>query len=85
LLFAVGLAGIAALLGRLDLPVDAGLAAWLSAIGSGVLYYAIAFWFYLNGLPSTRPGIGRRAPERRPLCQAENEDPGTRAGECDEP
>jgi drug/metabolite transporter (DMT)-like permease len=25
-------------------------AAWLSAIGSGILYYAIAFWFYLAGL-----------------------------------
>jgi probable blue pigment (indigoidine) exporter len=25
-------------------------AAWLSAIGSGVLYYAAAYWFYLNGL-----------------------------------
>jgi drug/metabolite transporter (DMT)-like permease len=24
--------------------------AWLSAIGSGILYYAAAYWFYLNGL-----------------------------------
>ena len=24
--------------------------AWLSAIGSGLLYYAAAYWFYLNGL-----------------------------------
>jgi drug/metabolite transporter (DMT)-like permease len=25
-------------------------AAWLSAVGSGILYYAAAYWFYLNGL-----------------------------------
>lgn len=29
-------------------PVSPG--GWASAVGSGVLYYAIAFWFYLSGL-----------------------------------
>jgi probable blue pigment (indigoidine) exporter len=40
----------AAMLGRVAVPLDVPPQAWLSAIGSGVLYYAIAFWFYLNGL-----------------------------------
>jgi drug/metabolite transporter (DMT)-like permease len=57
---AVAIAGAAALLGRLDLPRDATPAAWLSAIGSGVLYQTIAFWFYLNGLRRSPP----RSPER---------------------
>jgi drug/metabolite transporter (DMT)-like permease len=48
--FSLALAISAALLGRVEVPLDARPLAWLSAIGSGVLYYAIAFWFYLNGL-----------------------------------
>jgi drug/metabolite transporter (DMT)-like permease len=31
-------------------PTTATPIAWLSAIGSGILYYAAAYWFYLNGL-----------------------------------
>ncbi|HEX2154454.1 MAG TPA: DMT family transporter [Acidimicrobiia bacterium] len=29
---------------------DVSVEAWLSAVVSGMLYYAIAFWFYLSGL-----------------------------------
>ncbi len=28
---------------------------WSSAIGAGVLYYAVAFWFYVTGLRGVRP------------------------------
>lgn len=42
---------IGALAGSVDLPT-AG-AAWASAIGSGVLYYGIAFWAFLTGLRAT--------------------------------
>lgn len=31
--------------------------AWLSAIGAGILYYGVAFWFYVTGLSGTAPGI----------------------------
>lgn len=36
---------------------DASATAWLSAIGAGVLYYAVAFWFYVTGLSGTAPGV----------------------------
>lgn len=32
------------------LPAGATAVGWLSAIGSGLLYYAAAYWFYLSGL-----------------------------------
>jgi drug/metabolite transporter (DMT)-like permease len=35
---------------------DVSATAWLSAIGAGVLYYAVAFWFYVTGLSGTAPG-----------------------------
>ena len=31
--------------------------AWSSALVSGVLYYAVAFWFYLTGLRQVGPGV----------------------------
>lgn len=31
--------------------------AWISAIIAGVLYYAVAFWFYVAGLRGMRPGV----------------------------
>jgi probable blue pigment (indigoidine) exporter len=50
LVFAVTLVVAASFLGGgLAFPAATPLA-WLSAIGSGVLYYAAAYWFYLNGL-----------------------------------
>ncbi len=30
---------------------------WASAVIAGVLYYAVAFWFYINGLRRVRPAI----------------------------
>lgn len=32
-----------------------GAASWISAVGSGVVYYGLAFWFYLTGLRHARP------------------------------
>jgi drug/metabolite transporter (DMT)-like permease len=31
--------------------------AWLSALGAGILYYAVAFWFYVTGLRGVRPAF----------------------------
>jgi probable blue pigment (indigoidine) exporter len=36
---------------------DVSATAWLSAAAAGVLYYAVAFWFYVTGLRGVRPGI----------------------------
>ena len=30
---------------------------WASAVVAGVLYYAVAFWFYINGLRRVRPAV----------------------------
>lgn len=49
LAFAVGLLVIVAAL-RGGLAVSASTLGWLSAIGSGILYYAAAYWFYLGAL-----------------------------------
>jgi drug/metabolite transporter (DMT)-like permease len=38
------------LLGGAIRPESVSPAGWASAIGSGVLYYAMAYWFYLSGL-----------------------------------
>jgi probable blue pigment (indigoidine) exporter len=43
------LVGASLLAGGMALTTASPIA-WLSAIGSGVLYYAAAYWFYLNGL-----------------------------------
>jgi len=35
---------------------DVSAAAWASALAAGLLYYALAFWFYVSGLRGVRPG-----------------------------
>ncbi len=42
--------GTIAVFGGAVWPETVTLAGWLSAIGSGILYYAAAYWFYLTGL-----------------------------------
>jgi len=57
--FAVVLAGLVSAFTSSE-PVTASAAAWASAIGSGILYYGIAFWLYLTGLrhvPATWAGL----------------------------
>jgi probable blue pigment (indigoidine) exporter len=50
LVFAFSLLGAASLTGQTSPLNDVSVGGWLSAIASGVLYYAVAFWFYLTGL-----------------------------------
>jgi drug/metabolite transporter (DMT)-like permease len=50
LAFAVLLLGGVSAIGGAPLPVDATPAAWASAVASGLLYYATAYWLYLSGL-----------------------------------
>ena len=50
LAFSVVVLGALALLGGSVRPETVSAAGWLSAIGSGILYYAAAYWFYLTGL-----------------------------------
>ncbi len=62
LVFAVLLAGSLALLdsGQLTGPVpltDVSASAWIAAIVSGLMYYALAFWFYLSALRHVEASI----------------------------
>jgi drug/metabolite transporter (DMT)-like permease len=50
LAFAGVLAGAAWLVSGSVLPNSVTAAGWASAIGSGVLYYGVAYWLYLSGL-----------------------------------
>jgi probable blue pigment (indigoidine) exporter len=48
--FSLVLVAVLAVVGGTVLPRDVSIAAWASAVGSGVLYYGAAYWFYLFGL-----------------------------------
>jgi probable blue pigment (indigoidine) exporter len=50
LAFAGVLVGVASLVSGGALPSAVSVAGWASAIGSGVLYYGVAYWLYLSGL-----------------------------------
>jgi drug/metabolite transporter (DMT)-like permease len=50
LTFALALAGAGALAGVARRPTGISATVGAAAIGSGVLYYALAFWLYLSGL-----------------------------------
>jgi probable blue pigment (indigoidine) exporter len=50
LVFAFVLVGALWLVGGAVLPQTVSVAGWVSAIGSGVLYYGLAYWLYLFGL-----------------------------------
>lgn len=49
LVFSVALLAVTVFFGQ-TLGQDASAAAWISAVVSGLLYYAVAFWFYISGL-----------------------------------
>lgn len=51
LVFSVALLAATILIGRSTPMPVVSASAWISAVVSGVLYYAAAFWFYLSGLP----------------------------------
>lgn len=50
LVFSLALLATATVIDQSALLPGASAAAWISAAVSGVLYYAVAFWFYLTGL-----------------------------------
>jgi probable blue pigment (indigoidine) exporter len=50
LVFALGTLGVAAMAGWLPPFTPVSATAWISAAVSGLIYYAAAFWCYLNGL-----------------------------------
>lgn len=50
LVFSLALLATTTFIGRSALLPDVSAAAWISAVVSGLLYYAVAFWFYLTGL-----------------------------------
>ncbi|HJR86706.1 MAG TPA: DMT family transporter [Acidimicrobiia bacterium] len=50
LIFALGLLGTLMLRGETFAVASWSRGAWVSALVSGVLYYALAFWLYLTGL-----------------------------------
>ncbi|MDQ3499985.1 MAG: DMT family transporter [Actinomycetota bacterium] len=59
LVLALALLVGAAVLGLVPVLPRVSAVAWASAIGSGLLYYAVAFWFYVTGLrqiPATIAG-----------------------------
>jgi drug/metabolite transporter (DMT)-like permease len=57
LTFAFALVGTLWLVGGSVLPRDVSVAGWASAIGSGVLYYGLAYWLYLFGLRSVPASV----------------------------
>jgi drug/metabolite transporter (DMT)-like permease len=50
LAFALGMLGVAGVAGWWPSLATVSTAAWTSATLSGLIYYAVAFWCYLNGL-----------------------------------
>ena len=57
LIFAFVLVAAVWLVGGSVLPPDVSVAGWASAIGSGVLYYGLAYWLYLFGLRSVPASV----------------------------
>jgi probable blue pigment (indigoidine) exporter len=57
LAFAVFLLTIAWMAGWAHPPTGVSVAGWVSAAASGVLYYGLAFWLYLNGLRRVTAGL----------------------------
>jgi probable blue pigment (indigoidine) exporter len=60
LVFALVLVAAISLLGGTVRPENVSAAGWASAIVSGILYYALAYWLYLSGLrhvPASVAGV----------------------------
>ena len=57
LVFAFALLGASFVGGDPTSLTGVSTTAWASAVTAGVLYYALAFWFYINGLRGLRPGF----------------------------
>jgi len=48
--FAVALVGVTRLVGLTELGLPSSPGTWALALGSGVVYYGFAFWFFVGGL-----------------------------------
>lgn len=57
LAFAFVLVAVVTLLGGVARPESVSPAGWASAIGSGVLYYGLAYWLYLSALRNVPASI----------------------------
>jgi probable blue pigment (indigoidine) exporter len=57
LAFAIVVVIAVGLLGGAPLPGTVSPAGWASAIGSGILYYGLAYWLYLSGLRNVQASI----------------------------
>jgi probable blue pigment (indigoidine) exporter len=54
--FAVVLFAVSFVFGNPNSVADVSRAAWASALAAGVLYYGLAFWFYVTGLKGMTAG-----------------------------
>jgi probable blue pigment (indigoidine) exporter len=54
--FAVVLFAASFVFGNPNAVTDVSAAAWASALAAGVLYYGLAFWFYVTGLKGISAG-----------------------------
>ncbi len=61
LVLAIGLVALSAITGSAVWPNEVSLLGWASAIGSGVLYYGMAYWFYLSGLRQVPASVAASA------------------------
>ena len=57
LIFALALLAGSFVLGDPSVVSQVSAIGWLSAAAAGVLYYAVAFWFYVTGLRGCRPAF----------------------------
>lgn len=61
LLLAIGLFAASRLAGAPTWHGDVSMLGWASAVGSGVVYYSLAYWFYLSGLRRVRASTAAAA------------------------
>lgn len=61
LVLAIGLFGASGLAGSPTWHGDVSALGWASAVGSGVVYYSLAYWFYLSGLRRVRASTAAAA------------------------
>ncbi len=68
LAFALVIAGIALAIGTADLGLPADSATWALAAASGMVYYGLAFWFFVGGLRGVPASIAGSFLPFIPVC-----------------
>jgi probable blue pigment (indigoidine) exporter len=66
LCFATVLAGVVRAMGITNLGMPPDLTTWALAVASGMVYYGLAFWFFIGGLRGVP--LGRRKPLPNDSC-----------------